>query len=129
MNIVCQHVSFIYRKGWIMSIISFGNPDVILLFRDKHQYFRRVSYFLGTGVIFWRLSYEYCLSTRLFYLQKKDRCQKFKYQIWIMSIIISLGNSDVTLLFRDKRQYFRRASSDVIFNVSPIFRDWRWPFF
>jgi hypothetical protein len=37
---------------WIMSIISFGNPDVILLFRDKHQYFRRVSYFLGTDVIF-----------------------------------------------------------------------------
>jgi len=44
------------------------------------------------------------------YLQKKDRCQKFKYQIWIMSIIISFGNPDVTLLFRDKRQYFIRVS-------------------
>jgi hypothetical protein len=94
-----------------MSIISFGNPDVILLFRDKRQYFRQVSYFLGTDVTFWRISYEYCLSTRLFYLQKKDRCQKFKYQIWIMSIIISFGNSDATLLFLGlKRQYFRRVS-------------------
>ena len=35
-----------------MSIISFGNPEVTLLFRDKRQYFRRVSYFLGTDVIF-----------------------------------------------------------------------------
>ena len=37
---------------WIMSIISFGNLDVILFFRDKRQYFRRVSYFLGTDIIF-----------------------------------------------------------------------------
>jgi hypothetical protein len=93
-----------------MSIISFGNPYVILLFRDKRQYFRQVSYFLGTDVIFWRVSYEYCLSTRLFFfLQKKERCQKFKYQKWIMSIIISFGNSDVTLFFRNKRQHFRRV--------------------
>ena len=54
-----------------MSIISFGNPDVILLFRDKRQYFRQVSYFLGTDVIFWRVSYEYYLSTRLFFFYRK----------------------------------------------------------
>jgi len=103
----CQKFKY---QIWIMSTISFGNPDVILLFRDKRQYFRRVSYFLGTDVSFWRVFYEYCLSTHLFFLQKKDRCQKFKYQIWIMSIIISFGNLDVTLLFRDKCQYFRRVS-------------------
>jgi hypothetical protein len=61
---------------WIMSIISFGNLDVILFFRDKRQYFRRVSYFLGTDVIFWHVSYEYCLSTRLFFLQKKGPMSK-----------------------------------------------------
>ena len=65
---------------------------------------------------------EYCLSTRLFFLEK-DRCQKFKYQICIKSII-SFGNPDVTLLFKDKRQYFRRVSyflgTDVIFDVSPM---------
>jgi hypothetical protein len=29
---------------------------------------------------------EHCLSTRLFFIEN-DRYQKFKYQIWIMSII------------------------------------------
>jgi len=61
---------------------------------------------------------EYCLLKRLFFLIENDRCQKFKYQIWIMSII-SFGNLDVTLLSRVKRQYFRRVSyflrTDVIF--------------
>jgi hypothetical protein len=45
----CQKFKY---QIWIMSIISFGNPDVILIFRDKRQYFRQVSYFLGTDVIF-----------------------------------------------------------------------------
>jgi hypothetical protein len=59
-----------------MSIISFGNPDVILIFRDKRQYFRRVSYFLGTDVNFWRVFYEYCLSTRLFFFTEKGPMSK-----------------------------------------------------
>ena len=103
----CQKFKY---QIWIMSIISFGNPDVILLFRDKRQYFRRVSYFLGTDVILDVSPMNIVCRHVSFFLQKKNRCQKFKYQIWIMSIIISFGNSDVTLLFRDKCQYFRRVS-------------------
>ena len=48
------------------------------------------------------------VDTSLFF-KKKDRCQKCKYQIWIMSII-SFGNPDVTLLFRVKTSYFRQVS-------------------
>jgi hypothetical protein len=103
----CQKFKY---QIWIMSIISFGNPDVILLFRDKHQYFKRVFYFLGIDVIFDVSPMNIvCRHVSLFFLQKKDRCQNFKYQIWIMSIIISFGNSDVTLFYKDKCQYFRRV--------------------
>jgi hypothetical protein len=42
-------------------------------------------------------------STRLFVFEK-DRCQKCKYQIWIMSIIF-FGNPDVILLLGLKRQF------------------------
>ena len=66
-------------------------------------------------------------STRLFVFEK-DRYQKCKYQIWIMSIIF-FGNPDVILLFRVKTSVFRRVSyflgTDVIFNASPTFRDRR----
>ena len=56
-----------------MSIISFGNPDVILLFRDKRQYFRRVSYFLGTDVIFNVSSMNIvCRHVSFFYRKRTD---------------------------------------------------------
>jgi hypothetical protein len=95
MNIVCRHVSFLQKRTDVKSLnikyglcplFLFDNSDVTLLFTVKRQHFRRVFYFLGTDVIFLRV-YEHCLSTRLFFFTEKDRCQKFKYKIWIMSIV------------------------------------------
>jgi hypothetical protein len=64
-DIVCRHVSFLQKRTDVKSLNTkyglcplflFDNSDVTLLFRVKRQHFRRVSYFLGTDVIFFYVS-------------------------------------------------------------------------
>jgi hypothetical protein len=62
------------KPGFQVWLYLFLNNIKIILFLQINIVCRHVSFFL-----------------------EKDRCQKFKYQIWIMSII-SFGNPDVILL-------------------------------
>jgi hypothetical protein len=81
-------VKSLNTKYGLCPLFLFGNSDVTLLFRVKRQHFRWVSYFLGTDVIFLTyLLWTLFVDTSVFFLQKKDRFPKFKYKIWIMSIV------------------------------------------
>ena len=92
-------------KYGLCPLFLFDNSNVTLLFSVKRQHFRRISYFLGTDVIFLHV-YEHCCSTRLFFFLQKRTDVKSLNTKYGLCLLFLFGNSDVTLLFRVKTSTF-----------------------